>query len=330
MLQGTMTQRGKLFTIAMSTLALHCGGKIEPGDTEAARDRDSEGESAGEWAYWPMPNPASAGLPNPARYTATVELVTDDVTGLQWQRDPTVETFTWEQAAQHCATMELESHADWRVPNQIELYSLVDYSRSHPALDPVFRAGASRQWTSSPAGPTAAKIVDFIDGHLGYDMREATLRVRCVRGVSPAARGEHYQLEDETPGGSVRDLYTGLVWQRTLPAGSFTWAQAQEYCSTLGVDWRVPSVKELRTLIDISDIPLARLDARAPRIDTEAFPATPDDLSSWTSSRFPYPPDRAWRVKFFGGNYMELIPSSINGHVSGVPLEDLLSVRCVR
>src|SRR5262245_47322161 len=41
------------------------------------------------WGDWPMPNPAGSGLPHPASYTwdASGQQVTDNVTGLVWQRE---------------------------------------------------------------------------------------------------------------------------------------------------------------------------------------------------------------------------------------------------
>src|ERR1700679_1117325 len=56
------------------------------------------------YACWPMPNPASAGLPNPASYTVQGDgTVKDDVTGLIWQQAVTAtQAYTWADAQTYC------------------------------------------------------------------------------------------------------------------------------------------------------------------------------------------------------------------------------------
>ena len=60
--------------------------------------------------------------------------------------------------------------------------------------------------------------------------------------------------------GTVSDLNTGLMWQKTTDAtsdsleGRVTWYEAEEYAKNLILggysDWRVPSIKELISLVD--------------------------------------------------------------------------------
>lgn len=60
-----------------------------------------------------------------------------------------------------------------------------------------------------------------------------------------------YMVTTET----VRDTQTNLTWQRASPASQFTFATAQLYCGPLNLGgslgWRLPTVKELQTLIDV-------------------------------------------------------------------------------
>lgn len=75
---------------------------------------------------------------------------------------------------------------DWRMPSVDELSSLIDYSRSLPAIqqdffpDIVMPAGF---WTSSPsaAGPSYAWIVIFDDGYLGTCVKSWNYYLRLVR-----------------------------------------------------------------------------------------------------------------------------------------------------
>jgi hypothetical protein len=101
---------------------------------------------------------------------------------------------------------------------------------------------------------------------------------RQVRANAPAGR---YTVSN----GSVVDTKTKLTWQQVVPAEVFqTLPDAQTYCAGLGATlggagWRVPTVKELLSLVDYSQ-------AAAPMIDPTAFPATPTDYF-YTASKNP-------------------------------------------
>ena len=54
---------------------------------------------------------------------------------------------------------------------------------------------------------------------------------------------------------SVKDEVTGLVWERAVPATLYLWADAVPYCQGLSLPgfstgWRLPSVKELASIVD--------------------------------------------------------------------------------
>ncbi len=96
----------------------------------------------------------------------------------------------------------------------------------------------------------------------------------------------------------VRDNVTGLIWQKETAPGTYTWQQAIDYCEnlTLGIysDWRLPTIKELSTLVD-SSIPYP-----GPTIDTAYFPNTVSSLY-WSSTTNAVVPYRAWYVNFYDG-----------------------------
>ena len=115
-----------------------------------------------------------------------------------------------------------------------------------------------------------------------------------------------FQLSSD--GQEVTDLHTGLVWQR-CPVGMhwdettctgntqyFMWYEAlpvaQNQAMASGKVWRVPSVKELATIIDRSQFNKA--------IDSQAFPNTPNDRF-WTSSPYTTNAFFGWQVNFFDG-----------------------------
>ncbi len=69
--------------------------------------------------------------------------ISDQTTGLMWQQADDGQMRDWEEALAYAETLELDGHADWRLPNAKELQSLVDYTRSpqtsgSPAIDPLF------------------------------------------------------------------------------------------------------------------------------------------------------------------------------------------------
>ncbi len=69
--------------------------------------------------------------------------VTDNATGLMWQRSDNGEGVNWKNALMYAENLTLANYSDWRLPNAKELQSIVDYTRSPSftgtaAIDPVF------------------------------------------------------------------------------------------------------------------------------------------------------------------------------------------------
>jgi hypothetical protein len=103
-------------------------------------------------------------------------------------------------------------------------------------------------------------------------------------------------------GGTVVDGATHLIWQQVLAtsggddgAGRSTWANAKSYCASLGGGYRLPTAKELLTIVDFS--------RTNPSIDTSAggFPGTPSE-PFWTATPLAgSPPTGAWFISFDDG-----------------------------
>jgi hypothetical protein len=92
--------------------------------------------------------------------------------------------------------------------------------------------------------------------------------------------------------GMVVDTKTLLTWEQTFPQIMYDWEGAKGYCASLGSGWRLPSVKELQTLVDRTKV--------NPAIDLETFPKTPSTFF-WTSSPVAASPTDAWNVDFTKG-----------------------------
>jgi hypothetical protein len=118
----------------------------------------------------------------------------------------------------------------------------------------------------------------------------ATLTAALV--VEAAAPAGRYTIS----GGIVYDTKTRLTWQQSPGPSTYTLPAGEAYCAGLssgGLAWRVPTTKELETIVDPT--------LGAPAIDPTAFPGTPLSYF-WTST--PYEPQSgdAWLVYFSDGS----------------------------
>ena|GEM_PF-751968 len=139
----------------------------------------------------------------------------------------------------------------------------------------------------------------------------ATLLASVARADAPGPQGNmngqygYFDQSDTT----ITDNYTGLTWERYPSPSTFTFDQAAAYCQGLSLGaspsgWRVPSYKELLTLVD--ERPHLDYSSGAPEqkaIDRDAFPgvACPVDLPYWTSSSFPAVTRKGYAVDFSDG-----------------------------
>ena len=106
----------------------------------------------------------------------------------------------------------------------------------------------------------------------------------------------------------VRDNVTGLIWEVKTDDGSihdkdtwYTWQDAQDvFIAELNSlsfgahsDWRVPTIKELASIVNLG--------THGPAINTDYFPMT---MSSyyWSSTTDAYRASLAWDIQFSGGN----------------------------
>lgn len=265
-----------------------------------------------------MPNPAGSGLPNPAQYRVNGGVVHDAVTCLDWEQSPPSTTLSNAAAIARCEALELGGYDDWRAPTRIELTSIMDWTRS-PAHDPVFGAAGGFHKTGSNwvltieqrgagRGRDLAWAFNMSDGIVSNARSAATAdRVRCVRGNGA---GEGFDEQAVAPpnlytvlsADEVRDNYTELVWQRDGRAsGLLGWEAAARYCEelTLGGEttWRLPSIRELATLVDEALV--------APSIDRTMFPDTQYGARSnnwyWASHHARNRSDAAWGLNFDDG-----------------------------
>jgi Protein of unknown function (DUF1566) len=126
---------------------------------------------------------------------------------------------------------------------------------------------------------------------IGAALATAAASVALVSGAAaPAGR---YVVSN----GTVYDTKTKLTWQQAVAPSTYGATDAVTYCSSLslnGTGWRLPTYKELVTILDYS------VAAPGPMIDATAFPGTPGNYfnSSTPSAGMA---GNVWEVQFGSG-----------------------------
>ena len=124
----------------------------------------------------------------------------------------------------------------------------------------------------------------------------------CVAGTIETTPSSDFTLLE---GGTVvRHDTTGLEWRRcpegmtwsggscTGTASTMTWQAALQHADGVS-GWRLPNVKELRSIVERCRI--------NPAINQQVFPDTPSS-DFWSSSPYASSTNIAWRVNFYDGD----------------------------
>jgi hypothetical protein len=227
---------------------------------------------------------------NTPSYTDNADgTITDNVTGLMWQKDPG-EKMTYTQAVAGAKSFDLVGYSDWRLPTIKELYSLIlfngvdpsgwngtDTSKLVPFIDDVFTfkygdtddgeriidsqfATSTKYVSTTMNGDDTMFGVNFADGRIkGYGLRlrgqDKTFFVIYVRS------NPNYGINDfvDNGNGTITDKATGMTWIQNDSESSMDWEEALKYCENLEFaeldDWRLPNVKELQSIVDYSRSP---------------------------------------------------------------------------
>jgi len=212
--------------------------------------------------------------------------VTDNVTGLMWQKSMGAK-MTFDEAFAKAKASKVGGYDDWRVPTIKELYSLIQFTgrvQGAKAVDPFIdtryfeqplgdaakgeREIDAQTWSATEyVGRTMRNDetvfgVNFIDGRIKgypkYDPRTHEphrMYFRFVRGNEKYGENRFVDNGD----GTVSDLATGLMWQKADSGTGMEWKSALEYAERLKLgghdDWRLPNAKELQSIVDYSRSP---------------------------------------------------------------------------
>ena len=263
--------------------------------------------------------------------------VKDSVTGLTWQQSHYTGQVYWAEAQAVAMAMNAANYGgygDWRLPTIKELYSLWNGSTGWPFVDSnSFTVNYGSQdelshaifWSSNKysgllesapdAGAELAFGVNFGTGHIkAYSIASGPRHlVRCVRGAS---YGVNSFLDHGD--GTITDQATGLMWAQADSGSGMEWEQALAHAQTRNAarflghsDWRLPSSKELQSLVNYTRPPGATDPANIGPANDPLFKCSGMNNESgaadypwyWTSTTNPGVPgatiyDTAWYVAF--------------------------------
>lgn len=245
--------------------------------------------------------------------------VTDNATGLIWQRCPlglsgatcsigsqTASTFA--TGISTCSGLSLAGKT-WRLPTYLELQTLSNFSSI--TSDPTFFPNSSSfYWSSTTAtvlgSSTNAYTINASTGRTDTSTAKTTATpfVRCVSGLQKNITPNFTDNGDFT----IKDNITGLTWQKcsrgqandsTCSGGGTAadFATGLSYCNTLslaGKTWRLPNVNELFSIVDVSV-------GTQPPVNTTFFINTPAGANYWTSTTLQGTATSGWLVSFNSG-----------------------------
>jgi hypothetical protein len=233
----------------------------------------------GEDFYGQDANYAAKGACAPKSFrNATIEgeeVVIDNNTGIMWQKYPSEEKYTFNNAVGYCADLEYAGYTDWRLPNPIELTSILEFGEKAPVDTDYFPAIAEYEdeyhawrtdyymWgaASNPTSKTEAFNVYLPDNtkrtpNSGYFQKTEEFHVRCVRGDAmknnlttwTAENGEEVLVETES----------GLMLNPATIVSSTLWNDALDSCENYEyagyTDWRMANLYETFAFADFPEM----------------------------------------------------------------------------
>lgn len=238
--------------------------------------------------------------------------VQDTITGLMWEYNMG-QKMTLEEAQKKANESRLGGYSDWRVPTIKEVYSLINFTGKVMGekaqtmfIDTNFfkqdlgdlskgeREIDAQTWSSTVyKGFTMNNEetifgVNFVDGRIkGYAKivkktnQPNKMYFRLVRGNTKYGINSFIDNGD----GTISDIATGLMWQKADSAKGYDWQGALSYAENLKLskydDWRLPSTKELQSIVDYSRSPSSTNSAAINAMFSMSVITNPGNGSPW-------------------------------------------------
>jgi len=269
------------------------------------------------------------------------------------------DSMNWSDAKAYCADLDEDGYSDWRLPTISELRTLIknclatetgrackvtndclswDKCRgdacggcSNKSDDRYSKLGDTEWfWSSSERSDYAGYAwgVAFVYGGVSHGSKLNVYNVRCVRGGNIGGGKEQngkalISQEKKVEKNDTSLKTSGGAWSKKAP-NKMNWSDAKKYCASLdedgSSDWRLPTISELRTLIQnypatetggacrVTDECLSWKECRTSACDGY-FPSSDGKYSKlgdtgwfWSSSEPSDGANGAWVVHFGSGN----------------------------
>jgi len=199
---------------------------------------------------------------------------------------------TYDEAVAGAGALTLAGYSDWRLPTIKELYSLIDFTGVDPSgyegedtaglipfIDTTYfdfaygdtdageriidsQYASSNLYVDTSAGGLLFGV-NFADGRIkGYGLTlfgsDKTFFVIYVRSNTEYGENDFVDNDD----GTITDDATGLMWSQDDSSegldwgAALAWVQSRNDANYLGYsNWRLPSVKELQSIVDYTRSP---------------------------------------------------------------------------
>lgn len=110
------------------------------------------------------------------------KIVFDTSTMLVWEDPDQANSGDIKEALDHCKDLEIGHYHNWRLPSYNELYSIVDLTKSRPALHEIFKERSQHYyWTSTLYTDNYPWSIDFTTGANHYNISPVNKnKIRCV------------------------------------------------------------------------------------------------------------------------------------------------------
>lgn len=250
--------------------------------------------------------------------------ITDNFLKLMWQKEANERT-SYAQVMEMLPNFELAGHRDWRLPTMHELSSIFDdsYSNRNWFFDDYFDSNDIPHYiTSNTFENTYLWVINFYFGYDGYYAEKTIgLGYRLVRSLIESddtfqmpcsgqkeifnANGEVIKIDAELGKSSfgviddyIWDMRSGLTYEKPKKNTAYTLDEALEHVQQLNTtffggtnSWRLPTVDELRFIVDYSKKNPAVFDVFNCLIRPDFY---------WTAEEYPaMTGERNWAI-FFG------------------------------
>jgi len=203
-----------------------------------------------------------------------LRLIKDNNTGLIWEvKSPNPgeinymnDKYNWHDAQAYIERLNKKNYGgfdDWRMPNREELRTIVNYNDTIPAIDRKYFPNTAPDfyWSKDRKEPYTSNLKMVWGIYFAYGcsicyLQDTPFFVRAVRGGYNRAFGDvsRYAFKDNGDG-TITDSNTGLMWKKDENP-DMNLVDALKYCRELRFggydDWRLPNMRELPTLLDLS------------------------------------------------------------------------------